>query len=174
MRLVLPRLYVILDAALLTLPETQLAASLAEAGVRLLQYRNKQASARELLEKSRPLAEELLPRQVHFIVNDRADVAALAGAGGVHVGQDDLGATAARGIVGLRLSSAFPRIISSNSLQPRKLLRIILRLDRSLRLILKANPTPSVGLEMIRAGAALDEQADRSYRWNYPGARGPK
>src|SRR4029077_5293231 len=96
MRLVLPRLYVILDAALLTLPETQLAASLAEAGVRLLQYRNKQASARELLEKSRALAGELVPRNVTFIVNDRPDVAALAGASGVHLGQDDLGVEAAR------------------------------------------------------------------------------
>ena len=100
MRLVLPRLYVILDAALLTHPELEMANSLADAGVRLLQYRNKQASARELFEKSRGLAEELLPRQVTFLVNDRADVAALVGASGVHVGQDDLGVEAARGLVG--------------------------------------------------------------------------
>ena len=52
MRLVLPRLYVILDAALLSQPEIQVARSLADAGVRLLQYRNKSASARELLEKA--------------------------------------------------------------------------------------------------------------------------
>ena len=89
MRLVLPRLYVILDAALITSPERDCAASLAEAGVRFLQYRNKSASARQYLESSRELADTLVPRGVSFFVNDRPDVAFLAGASGVHVGQED-------------------------------------------------------------------------------------
>jgi thiamine-phosphate pyrophosphorylase len=100
MRLVLPRLYVILDAALLTIPETECARQLADAGVRLLQYRNKTASSRELLERSKRLSVELMPRGVTFIVNDRADVAALAGASGIHVGQEDLGVEEAREVVG--------------------------------------------------------------------------
>ena len=100
MRLVLPRLYVILDAALLTTPETDGAQELADAGVRLLQYRNKSASARELFESSKKLASLLLPQGVSFVVNDRADVAALAGAHGVHVGQEDLGVEEARHVVG--------------------------------------------------------------------------
>ncbi len=100
MRLVLPRLYVILDAALITSPERDYALSLAEAGVRLLQYRNKSAPARQLLESSRKLAETLLPQGVCFIVNDRPDVAFLAGAGGVHVGQDDLDVEQARRVIG--------------------------------------------------------------------------
>ncbi len=41
MSLVLPPLYVILDAALLTTPEIEVAQKLNDAGVRLLQYRNK-------------------------------------------------------------------------------------------------------------------------------------
>src|SRR5216110_898766 len=100
MRLVLPRLYVILDAALLTIPESDCARQLVDAGVRLLQYRNKAASSRDLLESSKRLSSELVPRDVTFIVNDRADVAALAGACGVHVGQEDLGAQEARAVVG--------------------------------------------------------------------------
>jgi thiamine-phosphate pyrophosphorylase len=100
MRLVLPRLYVILDAALITSPERDCAASLVEAGVRLLQYRNKSASARRYLESSRELAELLCPRVVSFFVNDRPDVAFLAGASGVHVGQEDLDVEQARGVVG--------------------------------------------------------------------------
>src|SRR5579864_2356211 len=100
MRLVLPRLYVILDAALLTIPETECARQLVDAGVRLLQYRNKAASSRELLESSQRLSGALIPRGVTFVVNDRADVAALAGASGVHVGQDDLGVDDARAVVG--------------------------------------------------------------------------
>ncbi len=100
MRLVLPRLYVILDAALLTIPETDCAQRLAEAGVRLLQYRHKSAPSRELLDSSRRLSSILVPRGVTFIVNDRADVAFLAGASGVHVGQEDLEAEAARCVIG--------------------------------------------------------------------------
>jgi thiamine-phosphate pyrophosphorylase len=101
MRLVLPRLYVILDAALLTSPETDCAQRLADAGVRLLQYRNKLASVRELFESSKRLASLLSPQSVSFIVNDRADVAVLAGADGVHVGQEDLGVEEARCVVGM-------------------------------------------------------------------------
>ncbi len=100
MRLVLPRLYVILDAALLTVSEVECAQKLAEAGVRLLQYRNKSASSRILFESSRRIASLLIPRGVTFVVNDRADVAYLAGASGVHVGQEDLGVEAARSVVG--------------------------------------------------------------------------
>jgi thiamine-phosphate pyrophosphorylase len=100
MRLVLPRLYVILDAALLKIPAKECAKSLVDAGVRLIQYRNKCASGRELFETSRELAEYLNPLGVQFIVNDRADVAALAGASGVHVGQDDLGVEQSRIVLG--------------------------------------------------------------------------
>ena len=100
-RLVLPRLYVILDAALLTAPETGRAQELVAAGVRLFQYRNKGASARELFESSRKLVSLLSSQGASFVVNDRPDVAALAGADGVHVGQDDLGVEEARRVVGL-------------------------------------------------------------------------
>src|ERR1700719_4588959 len=100
MRLVLPRLYVILDAALLKIPARECAKSLVDAGVRLIQYRNKRASGCELFETSRELAEYLNPIGVHFIVNDRADVTTLAGASGVHVGQDDLGVEQAREVIG--------------------------------------------------------------------------
>ncbi len=100
MRLVLPRLYVILDSALLKNSTRDCAQELAAAGVRLLQYRNKSASARELLETSRELVSSLESSRTALIVNDRPDVAALAGAKGVHVGQDDLDAEQARAVVG--------------------------------------------------------------------------
>ena len=100
MRLVLPRLYVILDAALLTIPETECACQLVDAGVRLLQYRHKAASPGELLESAKRLSAALVRQAVTFIVNDRPDVASLAGANGVHVGQEDLGVEDARAVVG--------------------------------------------------------------------------
>src|SRR5437588_12999034 len=100
MRLVLPRLYVILDRALLTIPETECARQLVDAGVRVLQYRHKEASSRELLENAKKLSLALVPQGVTFVENDRADVAALAGASGVHVGQEGLAVEDARAVVG--------------------------------------------------------------------------
>ena len=100
MRLVLPKLYVILDFRLLTLPARVCAQELAGAGVRLLQYRHKNASARELWTNGRELASTVVPLGVSFIVNDRPDIAFLAGATGVHVGQEDLGVEQARALVG--------------------------------------------------------------------------
>jgi len=100
MALPFPCLYPILDRALLDLPELSLAALLADAGVELVQYRDKGASARELFETAARLADFFRPRAVRLIVNDRADVAVLAGAGGVHVGQDDLAVEQARAFCG--------------------------------------------------------------------------
>jgi thiamine-phosphate pyrophosphorylase len=100
MRLVLPRLYVILDAALLTIPETVFAQMMSDVGVRLLQYRNKAASSHELLEKSAELASVLGGTGITFLVNDRPDVARMSKAGGVHVGQQDMSVEQARAVVG--------------------------------------------------------------------------
>ncbi len=52
-----------------------------------------------LLSQARQLL-ALLPRESRLVVNDRADVARLAGAAGVHLGQDDLPPAAARELLG--------------------------------------------------------------------------
>lgn len=100
MRLVMPRLYVILDAAMLTQPAGETAKKLIDAGVQLLQYRDKKAVAREFWSKSREIAEVARKAGCSFFVNDRPDIAYLAGANGVHVGQEDLDAEQARAVVG--------------------------------------------------------------------------
>src|SRR5262245_7761428 len=158
MRLVLPRLYVILDAALLSQSETHVARTLADAGVRLLQYRNKLASARELLQKSQALAEELLPRGVTFIVNDRADVAALADASGVHVGQEDLSVESAREIAG---PSAFVGVSTHNLEQFQAAAATsadYLAIGPIFATVSKANPGPVVGIEIICQVRRLTEK----------------
>jgi thiamine-phosphate pyrophosphorylase len=71
-----------------------------EAGVKLLQYRAKNAPARELWKESRAIAEAARRAKCTFIVNDRPDVAYLAGADGVHVGQYDLDVEHARKVIG--------------------------------------------------------------------------
>ena len=158
MRLVLPRLYVILDAALITSSERDCALSLAEAGVRLLQYRNKSAQARQYLESSRKLAEVLLPQGVSFFVNDRPDVAFLAGATGVHVGQDDLDVEQTRQIVGrdklVGVSThnleQFQRAAASSA--------DYIALGPIFRTSSKANPDPVVGLDLLRKARALTDK----------------
>jgi thiamine-phosphate pyrophosphorylase len=100
MNLVFPRLYAIIEPTLLTISELALAEALAESGVELIQYRNKTASSRQIFEISLQLSKLLLPRGARFIVNDRPDIALLADAGGVHVGQEDLGVEDARAICG--------------------------------------------------------------------------
>jgi thiamine-phosphate pyrophosphorylase len=158
MRLVLPRLYVILDAALITSSEIDCALSLVEAGVRLLQYRNKSAPARQYLESSRKLAEVLLPQGVTFFVNDRPDVAFLAGATGVHVGQDDLDVEQARHVVGrdklVGVSThnleQFERAAASSA--------DYIALGPIFSTSSKANPDPVVGLDLLRKARALTDK----------------
>jgi thiamine-phosphate pyrophosphorylase len=91
-----PPLYAVLDASLVAGGEPWLAAKLAEAGVGMIQYRNKTAGARQVLATCRAIRESLESVAVRFLVNDRADIAAMAGAQGVHVGQDDLPVAEAR------------------------------------------------------------------------------
>jgi thiamine-phosphate pyrophosphorylase len=101
MSVVFPPLYAIIDPALLKATELSFAESMAEAGVQLLQYRDKRASTRQLFEMSNLLSHRLSSHaQMRFFVNDRPDIALLVGAGGVHVGQTDLGVEQARRIMG--------------------------------------------------------------------------
>lgn len=70
------------------------------AGCRLVQLRMKRADTRTLVEVARA-AKSLTDRQgAALIINDRADVAHLIDAAGVHLGQDDLPLDAARALLG--------------------------------------------------------------------------
>jgi thiamine-phosphate pyrophosphorylase len=157
-RLVLPRLYVILDAALLRIPAKECAKSLIDAGVRLIQYRNKRASGRELFETSSELAEYLNPLGVQFIVNDRVDVAALAGAGGVHVGQDDLGVEQARQVMG---EGKWVGISTHNPGQFRSALETsaeYIAVGPIFATGSKENPDPVVGVGFVREARAMTDK----------------
>ena len=105
MSLVFPPLYAIIDAALLKTSELSFVEMMAESGVELLQYRNKRATSRQLFEASRSISARLSrvarigEYEPRFIVNDRADIALLVKAQGVHVGQEDLTVEDARAVV---------------------------------------------------------------------------
>ena len=67
-------------------------------GATMVQLRLKDADARTMVEVARALV-AAVPAGVPVVVNDRLDVALVAGAAGVHVGPDDLPAAAVRRLV---------------------------------------------------------------------------
>ncbi|HEX4210646.1 MAG TPA: thiamine phosphate synthase [Candidatus Binataceae bacterium] len=77
-----------------------LAQQLLDSGARILQLRLKDRSSRDLLRIATTIAALCRERGALFIVNDRADIARLASADGLHIGQDDLPLAAARTVVG--------------------------------------------------------------------------
>jgi len=70
------------------------------AGVRWIQYREKEKSRRELFEEALKLRRLTWEHNSVFIVNDHADIALSVDADGVHLGQDDLPLKEARKIMG--------------------------------------------------------------------------
>ena len=65
-------------------------------GARFIQIRCKQAPSGAFLAMCEDVVARARPAGAHVIVNDRADIARLSAADGVHVGQDDLDPAAAR------------------------------------------------------------------------------
>jgi thiamine-phosphate pyrophosphorylase len=96
----IPRFYAILDAAQIgDRSAATICGLLLAAGVRLIQYRDKSASSRELYETCYRLDEQVHCAAGIFIVNDRADIARAVGADGVHLGQEDLPVELARRVL---------------------------------------------------------------------------
>jgi thiamine-phosphate pyrophosphorylase len=150
MRLVMPRLCVILDAGLVRGLAQEIAKQLMTAGVRLLQYRAKDLPARESLATSRQLAQAARQEGANFFVNDRPDLAYLSNAHGVHVGQDDLSVEQARAIVGQ------DRWVGVSTHNPEQFEHAVatsadyVAIGPIFATTSKANPDPVVGTEMIR------------------------
>ncbi len=98
----LPPLYAIVDDGTLRVRGDSLRAfaeELRAAGVLLVQWRCKDGSPQEVLAGAEVLREVFAGSGCRLIMNDRADLAVLAGFDGVHVGQGDLGVGEARRVV---------------------------------------------------------------------------
>ena len=74
-----------------------------EAGVKLVQYRNKTGSMKQAYEAGRILRSMAAEKEMTFIVNDRCDLALALEADGVHLGQADLPLLLARKVVGQKM-----------------------------------------------------------------------
>jgi thiamine-phosphate pyrophosphorylase len=147
----LPRFYPILDtetAAKRGVGVPEAATQILEGGAGILQFRHKGFWSREVFDMLEQVAEMCQACGVPLVVNDRADMARLVDAG-LHLGQDDLPPSAARGILGeaiLGFSTHNEAQLRAAESEPAD----YLALGPIFGTISKQNPDPVVGLEGLR------------------------
>lgn len=124
--------------------------ALLDASVRVVQYRHKEFFSRRHYYECSHLARRAAERGACFFANDRADIAVLSGARGVHLGQDDLPPQNARVVVG---DDFYIGYSTHNLEQAARALREpidYLAIGPVFPTSTKLNPDPVVGLEMVR------------------------
>ena len=150
-----PALYAILDPILTAQPLPQVAEALVTAGVELIQLRDKRSPAGVVFRNVKEMGIRFASSRVRIIVNDRPDIAAIAGAGGVHVGQDDLPVEAARQICG---DGLWVGVSTHNLTQLRDADRTsadYIAVGPIFPTATKDNPDPVVGVDLLRAARQL-------------------
>ena len=127
-----------------------LAAAYLSGGARFLQIRAKSLAGAAFLDLASRIREIAHAAGAILVVNDRADIARLSGADGVHVGQDDLTAAAARAIIGpsavIGLSTHSRPQIDAAALQPITYVAVGPVFGTST----KATGYEAVGLDLVR------------------------
>jgi thiamine-phosphate pyrophosphorylase len=148
------RLYVLLTEALCKRPILETARLVLEGGADAIQLREKDKADGELLALAKEVRVLCHAHDALFFMNDRADLAVLAGADGVHLGQEDLPVAQARWIVG-------PKMILGKSTHSLEELKAALAEGADYIAVgaIFASPTkPQVacgGLELLRQAAAI-------------------
>lgn len=94
------RLYVLVTASMCSGNWLKTAEAVIDGGADCLQLREKSIDDGELLQRAKAMADLCRRRGVLFILNDRPDLARLAQADGVHLGQTDVSVAQARQILG--------------------------------------------------------------------------
>jgi len=148
----LPRFYPILDpeiAARHGVDPVAAAEQILEGGAKILQFRHKGFFSREVFAQLERVAELCRDAGVQFVVNDRADLAAITGAA-LHLGQDDLTPSSARRVVGLATLIGFSthneRQLRAAAAEPAN----YLALGPIFGTASKQNPDPVVGIDELR------------------------
>ncbi|MFI3265161.1 MAG: thiamine phosphate synthase [Rikenellaceae bacterium] len=125
-------------------------------GVRFLQLREKHLSDRELLRAAAEIKSVTQGSQTIFVMNDRADLAYIAGADCLHLGQDDISVQDARKIVG-----DMPIGLSTHSLQQVEAANqeelLYIGFGPVYPTTTKANPDPTVGVDLLREAVKLSK-----------------
>lgn len=155
-----PKLYAIVDRATLDargISVREFAQELREAGVRLVQYRDKVNGPQEILRAARDIDEAFEGVELIRVMNDRADLAVLAAWDGAHVGQEDLSIGAARTVLGademVGISTHSEEQVSVALMAQPDYLAV----GPVFRTVSKATPDPVVGLDLVRKARAMTE-----------------
>ena len=93
-------LYFITDSRLTRRTVLEDVKSAISAGVKIIQYREKDLGTREMINEAETICKLCKRNDVLFIVNDRVDIALAADADGVHLGNEDMHYGTARKILG--------------------------------------------------------------------------
>ncbi|MFC2154516.1 thiamine phosphate synthase, partial [Candidatus Altiarchaeota archaeon] len=92
--------YFITDRKLSKRGDTEDVEAALDAGVKVVQYREKEQGTKEMVETAKTLKRLCDQKGALFILNDRIDVAVASDADGVHLGQEDMQLDEARRILG--------------------------------------------------------------------------
>ena len=157
----LPRFYPIIDTAFLAkrgIEPEDMARSLAGAGAKIAQFRHKGPYTRAALAQAEQVGRIIQDAGAVYVVNDRADIALMVGADGVHIGQDDLPPEAVRNIVGSGLAVGFSthneQQLCSGDQEPVDYLAF----GPVFGTASKENPDPTVGVaELVRLRPLTDK-----------------
>jgi thiamine-phosphate pyrophosphorylase len=152
----LPRFYPILDAGLLLragLSIESFARELREAGIRFLQYRDKEAADEVLLQRAALLRRIFMDSRL--ILNDRVPLVLSAGYDGVHVGQDDLSPAEARARLGPEVMVGVSTHGESQLVKAADSPVDYIAIGPVFATSSKQVPDPVVGLQGVRAARAL-------------------
>jgi thiamine-phosphate pyrophosphorylase len=149
-------LYAILDASCFSSPQLlyNAADELANAGLKVIQYRNKFADARTMLQQARELKSRIGPR-AKLVMNDRADLCLAAEFDGVHVGQDDLSPESARRIVGADRLLGVSTHNAEQVAEADQTSADYIAIGPVFATASKVNPDPIVGLDGVRRAREL-------------------
>lgn len=153
-----PRVYPIIDTAHLEavgVGVVDYARGIAEAGMRIAQYRHKGAFTRSRYEEAAEVGAVLRASGACYIVNDRADIAMALGADGVHVGQEDLPVRLVRRLVGDSMIVGFSTHGAAQLASPECRSADYLAIGPVFGTVSKRNPDPVVGPEGVRLARAL-------------------
>jgi thiamine-phosphate pyrophosphorylase len=158
--LTLPALYPILDTASLQrigLDPIIASEAFLEAGTRILQFRHKAFWSREIFAEAEQISKLCQQTGATFILNDRADYAAILGAG-LHIGQDDISPADARRVVGPQAIVGFSTHNPGQMCAARTEPVDYVAFGPVFTTGSKERPDPTVGLAGLRAVRTLTER----------------
>ena len=143
-------LYVIIDLKVARGDVGKITEDVIKGGANLIQLRAKEVSTSEFLRAGTEIEKICRKSGIHFIINDRVDVALALNSDGVHLGQDDMPVSIARKLIGRKKLIG----LSVHSLEEAKSLYLekpdYIGIGPIFFTKTKANAGPLVGTELIR------------------------